>query len=581
MKLTPIHAFGQRSVVVALLLLSTAGIIIFRLAYLQIHLSNYFLDKSKKNFLRYEPTAPLRGNILDNNGKFLATNRSVTNVYWRGTGNKKLNDEQHKILERLLAALDLDINIFEKNYFDKAERCVEKKIILEDASFDQLSKIAEQFSHNENIIIESTFSRYYPYKMLASHTLGYLEHRDFDMIGKMGLEKLYNDTLHGSCGITEKIQNSFGKNLQQKEIQESQAGQDISITIDTALQIIIEKIFPADHSGSLIVMDSYTGALNAILSRPDFDPNIFLKPIDQETWKKLQENRPFIHRVFNASYPPGSLFKLVTISAILETNLISPQSTWYCGGYSTLGSNRFGCARTEGHGLLTIAQSVARSCNVLFFEVGKKLDIDVLAKYAGYFGLGKSTNSMFKELIGLVPSRAWKKATKGERWWTGETLSAAIGQSYLLVTPIQIARMIASIESGVLVTPHVIKTENITTEVLPIKAETRKFLQDTMRETVLDGTAIRLRRFLKQYNLYAKTSTAQTSDITKRLEGKEFMEHAWIAVNFSYKNMPSKTLIILIENAGSSRAATAVAEQFLIAYRELMELRISKEKERL
>ncbi len=581
MKLTPIHAFGQRAFIIFLLLVTTGIIIITRLSYLQIHRADFFLEKSKKNFLRYEPTAPLRGNIFDINGKFLATNRSVTSVYWRGTGNKKLNKEQQKTLEQLLIALDLNPESFDKSFIESTERFAEKKVIIEDASFDQLSKIAEQFSHNPNITIESTFSRYYPYKMLASHTLGYLEHKNFDMIGIMGLEKVYNETLQGECGITEKIQNSFGKNLHQKEIQESQAGQDITITIDAALQTIVEKIFPIDHSGSLIVMDSNTGALHALLSRPDFDPNIFLKSIDQETWKNLQENRPFINRVFNATYPPGSLFKLVTISAILETNLISPQSTWYCGGYSTLGSNRFGCARKEGHGRLTIAESIARSCNVLFFEVGKKIDIDLLAKYAGHFGLGKPTNTIFKESLGLIPSRAWKKATKRERWWTGETLSAAIGQSYLLVTPIQIARMIASIESGVLVTPHVIKTDDLKTEPLNIKSETRSFLQETMRETVLDGTAVRLRRFLKHYNLCAKTSTAQTSSLSKRENGKEFMEHGWLAVNFSYKNMRPLTLIILLENVGTSREAITVAEQFFIAYKELMELRIQKEKERL
>ena len=575
---TPSHSFGKKLLIIVASILIALSIIISRLFYLQISNGDRMLHKSRNNFLRYEPTSPLRGNILDVNGRFLATNRPTTSMYWKGTGNKKLSSEQRKTLASILQIIGFDSTQALDPSFDKAEKLAHKVLLLEDMSFDQLSKIAEQFSNHPNIIIESGFSRFYPHKTLASHTLGYLEQHNFDMIGKMGLEKLYDEVLKGKCGITEKIQNSFGKNLLEKEIERSLAGEDITITIDCALQQIAERLFPENHNGAFILMDSQTGALRALLSRPDFDPNIFLKPLDHETWNNIQENRPFIHRVFNACYPPGSLFKLVTISAIIESNIVSPSSIWCCYGYSKLGSERIGCARKQGHGPLTIPQAMAHSCNILFFEVGKKIDIDLLARYAGHFGLGRPTNSMFKELNGLIPTRAWKRATKGERWWTGETLSAAIGQSFLLVTPIQMARMIASIQTGFLVTPHIIPSEiNNTIEQLPIKPETRKFLQDAMQLTASEGTARRLRRFMKDFTIGAKTSTAQTSKLDKREMGKQYREHRWLAVNFIYKNLPPMTMIILVENAELPHLSVEFACNFLKAFKEVMDIRIQKQ----
>ena len=310
----------------------------------------------------------------------------------------------------------------------------------------------------------------------------------------------------------------------------------------------------------------------ALLSRPSFDPTVFLEPLDHAQWLLLQEKQPFLNRAFNACYQPGSIFKLVTTSAALEHNFIDPNNSWYCCGYVEFGQRQYGCANHNGHGWLTAEQSLAKSCNTMFFEIGKRISIDLLADYAHRFGLGRKTNMVFAEKEGLIPTSAWKKQVKHEKWWPGETLSAVIGQSYLLVTPIQVARMISAIFSGYLVYPRVLFEEPVIKEPLGIKQETRKFLQQSMLKVVESGGTGQQVGRLKNIKIYAKTSTAQTSSLDKRDLGNAYLEHGWFVAYFSYKDEKPMTLVILMENVGSARVATDVAKQFLFEYRKLVDL---------
>ena len=229
-----------------------------------------------------------------------------------------------------------------------------------------------------------------------------------------------------------------------------------------------------------------------------------------------------------------------------------------------------GAIIASGHGLLNIEQSLAHSCNILFYETGKKISIDLLANYAHRFGLGEKTNIMFAEKEGLVPSTAWKRRVKNERWWPGETLSVAIGQSYLLATPVQIARMISSIFTGQLVTPRVLMNEPINKQPLAISLETRKFLQQSMQKVVHQGTGQKVKT-IKDIKIYAKTSTAQTSSLEKRDWGTEYMEHGWFVAYFSYKDYKPLTLVILVEHASTSRVPAGIAADFLREYKKLMD----------
>lgn len=574
--ITPANIFYKKICTLFVVIIFTFFFITGRLFQLQVYHTVKFATQSTKNFLRYEKTTSLRGNILDTYGKILATNRPITTLYWKGTGQRQLSDTQKDVLHKIEKLIDqnLEEKIKDITY---AEKLSHKIALSKDLSFDELSKISEMFSSHHNIILETEFTRVYPYKSLASHTLGYLGNKRLDLSGKMGLERLYENSLRGKDGITQKVLNSFGRKLSEKEIEESLAGQDLTITLDLSLQRIAEMLFPKDKAGVFLLMDSHTGALRATLSHPNFDPNLFLKPLEHETWKELQEKKPFLNRIFSASYPPGSIFKLVTLGAALESEIIQEETMIECKGFTKMGKRGFRCHKRDGHGILSISQSLAKSCNTLFYEIGRKLDIDIIADYANRFGFGQNTGSVFDETSGLVPNREWKQRTKGERWWLGETFSASIGQSFLLTSPLQIARMMASIETGFLINPRTIEATPLTYTPLNVSYKTRMFLQNAMHEVVQEGTA-RTLKTLENFEIYAKTSTAQTSTLEKRKMGTMFLEHGWFVANFSYKGQSPMTLVVLVENAGNARLSLMIAKSFLKAYQDLIELRNTKKQ---
>jgi penicillin-binding protein 2 len=363
--------------------------------------------------------------------------------------------------------------------------------------------------------------------------------------------------------------NSFGSNLYQEEVKHALSGKSIQTTLDFSLQHIAEQSFDADFSGALILMDPHNGALKALISRPSFDPMIFLEPLSYEQWHDLQQKKAFLNRAFNAMYPPASLFKLITISAALELGIIDENTTMHCKGYVRFAGRRYHCARRSGHGELSIPEAIAQSCNIPFYEIGKKISIDDLAHYAQRFGLGEKTHIMFNEEKGLVPTRQWKLETKGERWWLGETLSATIGQSYFLVTPIQVARMIASIFTGYLVTPRILEAESIQKTPLSLHAKTLKMLKRSLKSVVTQGTGAYVNK-IEDLKIYAKTGTAQITSLIKRAHNEQYREHAWFIAHFKHKNNDPLVLVLIVEHAGTSRIATNIAKRFLTAYSTLM-----------
>src|SRR5579885_878173 len=310
-------------------------LIVGRLVHLQIHLMDYLFTQSQKNFLRIEKVVPPRGNIVDCNGTLLVTNRPVINVYWQGTGKSKLDATDVALLDYLAIITNHPINADAINAIKQAERLYKKILIASDISFEQISKLEEQFPQHPNIKLANHFERFYPYGTYASHILGYLSYINLEPTGSMGLEKLFEDTLKGQPGSLLRTINSLGRNLNEVEIKKALAGQTIQTTLDIELQSIVEKIFPEHQSGAFIIMDPSNGSIVSLVSRPNFDPSLFLHPMSDEDWHELQDNRPFINRAFNACYPPGSFFKLVSMSALLEHNFIAPDATIYCGGFST------------------------------------------------------------------------------------------------------------------------------------------------------------------------------------------------------------------------------------------------------
>ena len=548
-------------------------IIFARLLFLQVYHHQILARQGEKNFTRIKQIDPLRGNIVDCNGNLLATNRPVLNIDWIGTGNHKLSPAQRKIITNIEQVLQKygHTMLIEVGKINRAEKFSTSTRLASDVSMQALSEISEQCADSSNISISKKFQRFYPEKNLACHILGYLGDLDDQMqsTGKMGLELICNDLLKGKHGSMSQIINSFGKNLAMSTLANSQSGQNLNLTLDIRLQKIAESLMPQDHAGAFILLNPKDGALKALISNPGFDPSIFLKPILTEDWKALQEKRPFINRAFNASYPPASIFKLVTFSAALEQGVIAPESKFYCKGYTTFKDRKYYCNKRLGHGLLDIKDNLKHSCNVACFELAQKMSIDTIADYAYRFGLGEKTNSIFPEKSGIVPSNEWKRAVKGEPWWKGETLSAAIGQSFLMVTPIQIACMIGSIFKGYLVKPRILQDDEIEITPLTIKTSTREFLQESMKAAIDTGTARSMSR-LKNIAIYAKTGTAQTKSRSGDIKEMQTDCHAWCVLYFAYQDHDPLVMTILIENAGGSAVAVALAQKFLAQYMKLM-----------
>jgi penicillin-binding protein 2 len=539
--------------------------ILFRLYDLQIRQRSTLYLMSQKNFLRIEKVTPLRGNILDTNGNLLATNRPVVNVCWNPTGNNRLDTQQKEAIAILESIVGQEL--LTTYSIQLHERLSKKIALLNDLNVDQLSQIAEQLPACENLIFDTEVKRFYPHATLASHLVGFLGQVKQDPVGKMGFEKFLEPTLHGQEGEVERIINSLGKNIAERELKLALSGEDIRTTLDIQLQQMAETAFGPDYVGTMLVMCPKTGALRALVSRPSFDPNLFLAPLEPTVWKELQANKAFLNRAFDTSYPPASIFKLVSISAAIEKGIIDPESSMFCKGYYHFGNNRHWCKQHLGHGHLSIKQALAKSCNILFYHIGKHIHIDTLADYAHRFGLGSKTPMLFNSLDGLVPTTQWKLAVKKERWWPGETLSVAIGQSYLLTTPIQIARMIGSIFEGYLVNPRMLEQEPIETTPLLIQKSTRDFLKDSMRSVIKIGSGVQMSH-IKDIDIYGKTGTAQTSSLTLRDQNEAFLEHGWFVTYFRYKNEDPLVLVILAEKVATSSVAVHIAKDFILAYRD-------------
>ena len=558
---------------IIIIIVCTVCIIGFRLAYLQIIQRHNLFSQGERNYQRVKKIRPPRGNILDRNGTLLATNRPVTDIYWHGTGSRIFTPEQNRTISILETILNTE-NISDENTLRKirtAERYQREHLIARDLTFEQISRIAEQLADSKNIRLSTQFTRHYPFKTAASHIIGYLGVKDIEQFGKMGLEKIFEEELRGHDGTHMRTINSFGTLLDDIELQKVISGQDVYTTLDIRLQMIAESILTDDYPGTLIMFDPENGDILSLVSSPRFDPEIFLQSIKIEEWRNLQAKYPFINRAFYACYPPGSIFKLITACAALEHNIIQEDTIINCKGFTRFAGRKYGCNRRWGHGELTATQAIAYSCNPLFYEIGKQISIDVLADYAHRFGLGYKTGAAFAERSGIIPSTEWKHATHKERWWPGETLSATIGQSYLLVTPIQIARMLGSIFTKELAKPRIILHEPIEKYPLDIKPETLAFIQNAMYEAVQKGTSRRLAR-LKDMTIHAKTSTAQVSALQKRLLDTKYLEHGWCILHAQYKQEKPFVLVVLVENAGNSSVPTLLAKTFLEQYMKIIEM---------
>ncbi len=421
--------------------------------------------------------------------------------------------------------------------------------------------------------------RSYPQAQSAAHVVGRVGEvtdrqlkqpafADFEpgrVVGQSGLEALYNEDLTGIDGLRRVVVNSRGVEVELSEDQPARAGGAVELTLSADLQAAMEEAFK-DRAGSAVALDPYTGEILGLVSSPGFDPNSFSSGIERSLWETLSRDpkTPLFNRAVQGQYAPGSLFKVVAAAAGLEEGLISPETTVYCPGYATMYGHVFKCNRPSGHGMISLGRALGESCNVFFYQLGVRLEIERLAAYARKFGLGSATGvDLPNEAPGLIPDPAWKERFFKAPWYPGETISVSIGQGQVLATPLQVARMMAVIANGGrLVQPHIarlVSGKPVAYELprsLGLKPSTLAAIRRGLFMAVNAGGSAQ-RAQLSDLIVAGKTGSAQVVSSSKLKKDVDSIQpRAWFA-GFAPLDDPRIVLAVLVDHGGSGGASAA------------------------
>ena len=592
--------FKSRVILSAVIMLLITLILILRLFNLQVTKHDYYLEEALGNQMQNLPITPIRGDILDRNGKVLATNEFS---YILTITPEKVTNLNETLIELEISDLISyeDIKKFNKKLsrFKKFHNIPVKFNLSE-------SSVASFLIKNQlpGVEVEPYFHRVYPYGASSSHLIGYVssmnqkEKSNYDkknyngtnFVGKTGIEKQYERLLHGESGIKQIERNVAGRIVDTRIITPSIAGQDIYLNIDIDLQLKAESLL-GDSRGVIALINVKDGAILSLVSTPSFDPNWFVNGISVERYNELSSNEdlPLFDRSIKGLYPPGSTIKPMIALAGLELNNITIKHSTFCPGYYKLNnySRKFNDWKRTGHGKVNVIEAIAQSCDVFFYDLAFNMGIDQIHDSLSYFQFGKKTGiDLPGELGGILPSREWKKINKDEPWYRGETLITGIGQGFMTSSPLQLALATAAIANkGQLLTPQVMmhsqskngdffEERNPKAQQIPIKDISNwELIIEAMKQTVYGkfGTAKRLNNKL-QYSLAGKTGTAQVFGldpeeeyIAENIEEK-LRDHA-LFTGFAPIEDPQVAIAIIVENAGSgSSKAAPLARELLDEY---------------
>ncbi len=407
--------------------------------------------------------------------------------------------------------------------------------------------------------------------------------RPGDLVGKTGLERQYNDLLMGTDGMRRVIVNSVGREMGRLDEKEAVPGKPIQLTIDYDLQVAAEQSL-AGRKGAVVALDPRTGEVLAIASRPAPDPNQFAVRVPREEWKRLNEDpdRPLLNRAIQAQLAPGSVFKIIMATAMLESKAIPEDFSVFCTGVTDFYGRAFHCWQKHGHGQVSLHRAVVQSCDVFFYNVGKRLGIDRISYYALQMGLGRKTGiDLPAEESGLIPSEEWKQRVFHQKWYPGETISVAVGQGAVTATPLQLARAIGGIAmGGIFKQPHLLMTTGSPPEQqFSLSEETTEKVTQAMFGVVNEGgTAAGVR--LEGVEFCGKTGSAQviSAEGLKRAgRQRRFSDNAWF-VGYAPRRNPEIVVAVLVEEGEHGASAAApVARDVIKAYYEKKAKRSQKQ----
>ncbi len=551
------------------------------LFHMQILKGEYYKKLSEQNRIVIIPLKAPRGKIYDRNKKLLVDNRVSFDA--------SLIYKDVKDIEELASFLSDVLKTDEKGLVSKMLKAKSRPFtpitIVEDIGRTNAIILEQYRIDYPGLMVTTKPKRNYIYGNVASGIVGYLGkiseeeldrfktygYRMTDLVGKTGLEKRYNNYLRGAQGGMQVETDSLGRQKNILHIKEPQIGKHLYLTIDIDLQEYCDNLM-AEKRGCIIAMNPKSGEVFAFASKPNFNPSIFIKPAPKEEVKKILGGRsgdyPLLNRGISCAYPPGSIFKIVVAAAALDTGKFSNEETFACKGYYNLSKRVFRCWKEKGHGMQHITEAIKNSCNVFFYQLGLKAGVENISLYAKKFGFGKPTYiDLLGEVSGLVPTSQWKRLTKSQAWYGGDTVNYSIGQGYLLVTPIQVACMMSAFANGgYLVRPYIveeidnIKISNPKIEKIDVSKDTLNLIRAGLKKVVNDPRGTGMKARLKDIIIAGKTGTAQNP------EGKA---HGWFS-GFAPFDNPKICVIAFVEFGGKGGLeASIIARKVIKKSKEL------------
>ena len=536
--------------------------------------SKKYRELAENNRIRTLSIAAPRGTLTDRNGRILAENKPAFKIVVT-MGPTAFIENISGPLASLLGIDESEI----RQKLSKPRAAYQPVTIKPKATFEDVAAVEARRREMPEVSVEVVPVRSYPQAKRAAHVVGRVGEvtdrqlkqpafSDFEpgrVVGQSGLEALYNEALTGTDGLRRVVVNSRGVEVALFEDQPARAGGAVELTLATDLQGVMEEAF-RNTAGSAVALDPFTGEILGLVSSPGFDPNSFSSGIEKSMWESLARDpeTPLFNRAVQGQYPPGSLFKVVVAAAGLEEGLITPETTVFCPGYASIYGHVFKCNRPGGHGIVSLGRALGESCNVFFYQLGARLEIQRLAAYAKKFGLGGLSGvDLPNEAPGLIPDPAWKERLFKAPWYPGETISVSIGQGQVLATPLQMARMMAVIANGGrLVQPHIarfVSGKPVPYEIprsLGLKPSTLAAIRKGLFMAVNSGGSAR-RAQISDLIVAGKTGSAQVVSSSKLKKDIDIIQpRAWFA-GFAPLENPRIALAVLVDHGGSGGAAAA------------------------
>ncbi|HZV63746.1 MAG TPA: penicillin-binding protein 2 [Telluria sp.] len=594
-----IHLFRMRLTAVVLFVFICFGALVARFVWLQVVKHNQYMAQAEDNRIAIVPIVPNRGLIVDRNGVVLARNYSA---YTLEITTTKLEASLDSVIDELAKLVEIE----------PKDRKRFKRLMEESKNFssvpirsrlsdDEVARFTAQRFRFPGVEVQARLFRQYPLGEIASHVIGYIgrintaeakafegtddaaNYNGTDHIGKEGLEKSYERQLHGHTGYEEVERSAGGRAIRTLSRTPATPGDNLVLSIDIELQKVIEEAF-GEWRGALVAIEPETGDVLAYVSRPGYDPNLFVDGIDSQSWNELNTSldRPMVNRPLSGTYPPGSTFKPYMALAALELGKRTPQQGFQDPGFFMLGGHKFNDDKVGGHGYVDMHTSIVASCDTYYYQLGNEMGIDAISGFMKPFGFGQPTGiDLEHEKTGVLPSQEWKrerfkKNKAAQKWVGGDTVSVSIGQGFNNYTILQMAHAIATLaNNGVVMKPHLVKimedggtraralTVAKESARIPLKQENIDFIKRAMVGVTTEQAGTGYRAFLNAgYVAAGKTGTAQVIGIKK---GEKYNANS-IAANlrdnalfiaFAPADKPRIAIAVVVENAGMGSGTAA------------------------